>query len=125
VQDQAADVIKRELFQRNDLGHSVSAISPYVVQFFPCKIRDPMMSERLPARWKILLCSSASNPARERKHSIFFGHGVAEQQFASELWPVTNSRPFAAFVADCAPTVAPLRKISKLKAISIKLSRTP
>ena len=42
LRDQAvADVIKRELFERNVLCHSVSAISPYVVKFFPCLTSDP------------------------------------------------------------------------------------
>jgi putrescine aminotransferase len=40
----AADVIKRELFQRNVLCHSVSAISPYVVKFFPCLTSDPAIA---------------------------------------------------------------------------------
>jgi acetylornithine/succinyldiaminopimelate/putrescine aminotransferase len=44
VQDQAAEVIKRELFQRNVLCHSVSAISPYVVKFFPCLTSDPVIA---------------------------------------------------------------------------------
>jgi putrescine aminotransferase len=45
VQDQAAaEAIKRELFQRNVLCHSVSAISPYVVKFFPCLTSDPLIA---------------------------------------------------------------------------------
>ncbi len=45
LRDQAvADVIKRELFERNVLCHSVSAISPYVVKFFPCLTRDPAIA---------------------------------------------------------------------------------
>ena len=43
LQDQAAEVIKRELFQRNVLCHSVSAIPPYVVKFFPCLTSDPVI----------------------------------------------------------------------------------
>jgi putrescine aminotransferase len=36
----AADVVQRGLFERNILCHSVSAISPYVVKFFPCLTSD-------------------------------------------------------------------------------------
>lgn len=45
LRDQAvADVIKRELFECNVLCHSVSAISPYVVKFFPCLTSDPAIA---------------------------------------------------------------------------------
>jgi hypothetical protein len=40
----AADVIKGELFQRSVLCHSVSAISPNVVKFFPCLTSDPSIA---------------------------------------------------------------------------------
>ncbi|MGD0914508.1 MAG: aminotransferase class III-fold pyridoxal phosphate-dependent enzyme [Terracidiphilus sp.] len=37
----SATTFKRELFKRNVLCHSVSAIAPFVVKFYPCLTSDP------------------------------------------------------------------------------------
>jgi acetylornithine aminotransferase len=48
LKDQAAaEVIQRELFARNVLCHSVSAICPYVVKFFPCLTSDPAIAAQI------------------------------------------------------------------------------
>jgi acetylornithine aminotransferase len=42
-----AATVKRELFKRNVLCHSVSAIAPYVVKFYPCLTSDPAIAGQI------------------------------------------------------------------------------